>query len=80
MQYTSVSKVARAAQGLGRGALMVKLDIEAAYRLVSVHPQDRPLLGVQWHDSIYVDRCLPFGLWSAPKIFTAIADALEWRF
>ena len=37
MQYTSVSKVARAAQSMGRGALMAKLDIEAAYRLVSVH-------------------------------------------
>lgn len=55
MDYTSVSKVARVAQGFRRGALMAKLDIEAAYRLVSVHPQDRPLLGIQWHGSIYVN-------------------------
>ena len=75
MQYTSVIKVARAAQSMGRDALMAKLDIEAAYHLVSVHPQDRPLLGFQWHDSIYIN-----GLRSAPKIFTAIADALEWCF
>ena len=46
MQYTSVSKVARAAQSMGRCALMAKLNIEAAHCLVSVHPQDRPLLGV----------------------------------
>lgn len=26
----------------------------------------------------YVDGVLPFGLWSAPKIFTAVADALQW--
>ena len=27
---------------------------------------------------MYVDAMLPFGLRSAPKIFNAVADALEW--
>lgn len=27
---------------------------------------------------VYVDTLLPFGLCSAPKIFTAMADALLW--
>ena len=27
---------------------------------------------------MYVDTVLPFGLRSAPKIFNAIADILEW--
>ena len=27
---------------------------------------------------VYIDTALPFGLWSAPKIFTALADAMEW--
>ena len=31
-----------------------------------------------WENSLYVDTVLPFGLRSAPKIFNAIADALEW--
>ena len=38
LQYTSVEKVARAAQSLGKGALMAKVDIQSAYRLVPVHP------------------------------------------
>ncbi len=46
--------------------------------LVPVHPQDRLLQGVQWKGRVYVDPMLPFGLRSAPKIFNAIADALEW--
>ena len=25
-----------------------------------------------------MDTMLPFGLWSAPKVFTAVADGLEW--
>ena len=78
LKYTSVEAVAAAAQRLGTGALLAKLDIKAAYRLVPVHPDDRRLLGVEWDGSYYVDGALPFGLCSAPKIFTAVADALQW--
>ena len=37
-----------------------------------------PLLGMKWEEKLYLDTALPFGLRSAPKIFTAVADALEW--
>eukprot|EP00731_Ephydatia_muelleri_P001232 Em0001g1232a len=76
LQYTTVEDMAGAAAKLSRGALMAKINIEAAYRLVHLH--DRPLLGMEWKGQIFVDLMLPFGLRSAPKIFTAIADALEW--
>jgi len=33
---------------------------------------------MQWNGQVYVDGMLPFGLRSAPKIFNAVADALEW--
>ena len=49
-----------------------------AYRLIPVHPEDRWLQVVEWQGSYYVDPMLPFGLRSAPKIFNAVADALEW--
>eukprot|EP00731_Ephydatia_muelleri_P007126 Em0003g1374a len=42
------------------------------------HPDDRPLLGIEWKGSVYCDAMLPFGLRSAAKIFSAVADALEW--
>ena len=64
----------------GRGALLAKLDIESAYRIVPIHPDDRSVLGMKWKGEIYIDTCLPFGLRSAPKIFTALADALGWIF
>ena len=57
---------------------MAKLDIESAYRIVPVHPDDRHLLGMRWRGETYVDTVLPFGLRSAPKIFNALADALQW--
>ena len=44
LQYTSVEQIAEAAQSLGVGTLLTKLDVRSAYRLVPVHPADRPLL------------------------------------
>jgi hypothetical protein len=70
LKYTSVESVAIAAELLGRGALVAKLDIRSAYRLVPVHPQGRYLLGVEWEGRHYVDSALPFGLRSAPKILS----------
>ena len=55
---------------------MVKADIHEAYRTVPVHPQDQVLLGVQWNGCIYINKMLPFGLRSAPKRFSAMADGL----
>ena len=63
---------------LGIGTELAKADIKAAYRLVPVHPQDRPLLAMEWQEKVYVDTALPFGLWLAPKLFNALADTLEW--
>ena len=57
---------------------MAKMDIESAFRIVPVHPDDRPLLGMKWDGQLYIDLTLPFGLRSAPKVFNSIADALEW--
>ena len=77
--YTTVDEVAACAASLGAGALLAKVDIESAYRLIPVHPQDRVLQGMQWEGAIYVDPMLPFGLRSAPKIFNAVAEALHWH-
>ena len=78
LQYVKVDDVVQQVLQLGPGALMAKLDVKSAYRIVPVHPQDRHLLGMQWKDGVYVDAALPFGLRSAPKIFNALADAVEW--
>ena len=57
---------------------MAKFDVEAAYRNIPVHPSDRVLLDIKWRGKYYVDLALPFGLWSAPYIFTLVADMVEW--
>ena len=78
LEYITVDNVADVAMSLGVGALIAKIDIKSAYRLIPVCPADRKWLGMQWQDRVCVDGMLPFGLQSAPKIFNAVADALEW--
>ena len=63
---------------LGPGTLLLKVDLKSAYRIVPVNPLDRHLLGLCWEDHAYVDQALPFGLRSAPILFTAVADAVTW--
>ena len=78
LSYVTVDTVAKTLGALGPGSLMAKVDIESAYRLIPVHPDDRPLLAVEWQGKVFCDGLLPFGLRSAPKLFNAVADALEW--
>ena len=78
LSYVGVKAASLRLQRAGKGALMAKVDIRSAYRNVPVHPDDRWLMGMMWEGALYVDTALPFGLRSAPKIFTAIADAAQW--
>ena len=77
LHYTSVDEAAKLVNTVGVRAQIVKLDLESAYCIVPVHPDDRPLLGMAWKGSWYMDTVLPFGLRSAPKIFNVVADTLQ---
>lgn len=76
--YAKVDDAVELILQLGPGTELVKLDLKNAYRMVPVHPEDHHLLAVSWEGKTYVDRALPFGLRSAPKIFSAVADMVSW--
>ena len=78
MVYLSVVDAAQVLLRLGKGALLAKVDVASTYRIIPDHPEDRMLLGMSWEDKVYVDKQLPFGLSSAPVIFNAYADGVEW--
>ena len=78
IKYASLDTAACMVRAVGPGAMMAKLDLRHAYRVVPVHPADRLLLGMCWQGRVFIDTALPFGLRSAPKIFSAVADALLW--
>lgn len=74
VQYMKVDDIIAAFMPFGRGALLAKFDMESAYRIVLVHPDDRYLLAMQWRGKYFVDMALPFGLRSAPYIFSSVAE------
>ena len=78
LAYTTVDQVEEVVARLGTAALLAKVDIESACRLIPVHPQDRLLLAVRWEGQVFINPMLLFALRSAPKIFNAVADALNW--
>ena len=58
--------------------MLAKMDIKQAYRNIPVHPEDHTLLGMKWQVRAFADKVLPFGLRSAPIIFTAFADQMPY--
>jgi hypothetical protein len=63
---------------LGKGALIAKADIQDAFRILPIHPQDYRLLGFTWRDDFYFDKCLPMGCSISCATFEAFTQALQW--
>lgn len=78
LSYMSIDDVVAAVLSRGKGTLLAKMDVRQAFRNIPVHPSDRGLLGMQWEGRVFLDKVLPFGLRSAPLLFSAVADALAW--
>ena len=78
VQYMKVDNIIDGIMTHGQGTLLAKFDVESAYRIIPVHSRDRYLLGMKWRGEYFIDLALPFGLRSAPFIFSSFADLLEW--
>ena len=51
---------------------MSSLDLQDAYYLVSIHESSRKFLRFLFEDQLYEFTCLPFGLSTAPYVFTKL--------
>ena len=70
VQYMKVNDIINGIMSLGRGTLLAKFDVESDYRIIPIHPNDHYLFGMQWQGYHFVDMASPFGLRSAPYIFS----------
>lgn len=63
---------------LGQGALFSKTDIDSAFRLIPIHPDDHHVLGFKFNNKYYYDTCLPMGASSSCAIFERFSSALQY--
>ena len=52
------------------GNWMAKVDLKDAYFMVPIAKRDKKFLRFSWEGTTYEFNCLPFGLSSAPWVFT----------
>ena len=52
LQYVKVDEVVDTILKLGPGTELAKIDLQNAYRIVPVHPDDRSLLGMKWQGKL----------------------------
>ena len=78
LKYAAIDQAIALIRLVGQGAVLAKMDLKSAYRMVPIHPPDQPLLVISRQGTTHMDTALPFGLRSAPKIFSAVADTLAW--
>ena len=80
LKYCSIDDACTIINKLGPGALLSKINLKDAFRLIPIQSSDWNLLGICWRQKFYIDTCLPFGLRSAPYLFNRGSIALHWIF
>ena len=59
-----------------KGDHTVSFDLTSGYYHVGLHPRIRTFTGFEWKASYYICNCLPFGLATAPWVFSKIMSEL----
>ena len=51
---------------------MITMDLKDAYLSVPIHADHSKYLRFEWESELWEFTCLPFGLSSAPRVFTKV--------
>jgi hypothetical protein len=78
VQYTSLDSILDNIHLHGQNALLAKIDIKSAFRLLKIHPADFDLMGIKFGGSYYIDKCLPMGCSVSCKLFETFSTFLQW--
>lgn len=62
---------------LDRGSFLVSIDLKDAYYTVPIDPLFRKFLCFQWRVEFFRFMAMPFGLTSAPQLFTKLLALLS---
>lgn len=76
--YTSFDAAISWIRRHGRGSLLAKKDVKAAFRPLPVHPDSIHLLSCHWQGSYFVDNCLQMGCSISCAPFETFSSFVEW--
>lgn len=78
VRYSTFDDATAILRQLGPGTLFAKTDIDSAFRLIPIHPDDHYLLGFRFQELYYYDTCLPMGASSSCAIFERFSSSLQY--
>ena len=78
VRYSNFDNAVAIIKILGQGALLGKLDVKSAFRLLRIYPGDFSLLGIKLGESYYIDKMAPMGLKISCAAWEAFAKFLNW--
>ena len=71
-EHFKLENIKVATQLISEDCFMAKLDLSDAFHLVNMHNSHRKFLRFVFENQLYEYTCLPFGLCTAPYVFTKI--------
>ncbi len=78
IEYGSIQVVTSILLSISPSALLWKANITNAFCTIPIHQSDWGMQGIYWHGLFFINMYLPFGLHSAPYIFTSLIDLFIW--
>ncbi len=76
--YDTVDTAIQLTLKAGPRAILAKTDVEHAYKLVTIHLENIPALGIRWLQHWLWDATLLMGSRSGCAIFETFSDALQY--
>ena len=77
VKYSSIIDAIDLVSKFGAGCFLAKTDIEKAFRLMPIRPDQRHLLGISWQGQYFFDCCLPMGASSSCQLFEIFSSAIQ---
>ncbi|KAM4795968.1 uncharacterized protein WCC33_001075 [Rhinophrynus dorsalis] len=78
VQYQSFDEALEIVKGVGPGAMLAKVDVESAFRLLPLHPSSFKYTGCCVKGKFYVDKCLPMGCAVSCAYFEVFSSFIHW--
>ena len=77
VNYSTLSDAIKLVIEVGKGAYMAKTDIEKAFRILPLQPEQYHLVCYKWNNLYYHDKAMVMGCRSSCSLFEKFSTSLE---